>query len=128
MTDKGGYVMLMNVLIMCAALVAVAVAASLALSRGLGSGVVRERGTSAQRLAEGCAEAALYELQQDEAYAGNETVAILGQTCLIRPIVPGTPLIVQVEASGEDGTYRLEIEVDDPERVDVGAWKRVTAF
>lgn len=128
MTDRNGYVMLMNVLVVSATLVTVSVAAAMALSRGGIRGLVTERARVAQRLAEACAEVALYRLQNSPSYAGNETVSIAGLPCTVRPVVPGPPLRLQVEAVADQQTYRLEIQVDDPQGVGIGSWRRVTAF
>lgn len=128
MTDRNGYVMLMNVLVVSATLITVAVTAALALSRGGTRGTVTERSRAAQRLAEACAEVALYELQQSPAYAGNEAVAVGAGSCTILPVVAGPPLLVRVQAAADQETYRLEIAVDDPQGVGIVSWKRVAVF
>ncbi|TAK03348.1 hypothetical protein EPO34_04785 [Patescibacteria group bacterium] len=128
MTRQDGYVMLMNVLVVSVTLITVSAAVALALARGGTRGPVTERSRAAQRLAEACAEVALYELQQSPSYAGNETVTIGGLPCTIRPVIAGPPLRLQAEATADQETYRIEIQVDDPQGVGIGSWKRVATF
>lgn len=128
MSNPKGFAIVGTVLVLCVVIILVAAATALRLANQLGSGTETRQWTDAQRLAEACAEVALQSMREDSAYAGNETVAIGADTCTVRPVLAGAVTTIQTEATVDGHPYRIEIELDDVETVNVTSWSHVTAF
>ncbi|OGL67239.1 hypothetical protein A2856_04265 [Candidatus Uhrbacteria bacterium RIFCSPHIGHO2_01_FULL_63_20] len=128
MNDRG-FTLVVSVMIISAVLLGLAVAAARTLHGTLSSGTSIERWDDAKALAEGCAEQAIWRLTEDQNYAGNETIAINGSPCTIRPVTGNpTPKIVETEATVGNRTYRLRVTVSSLSPPTVSAWDRVTSF
>ena len=125
--SEGGYILLVSVLVASAALLVISTAVAVGVSRGASRTILVQHANAAKRLAEGCMETALLRLQQNQAYAGNETVTIGGNPCLIRPNGI-SPLRLRAEAVVAGAIYRLEAQIDNVESVTIGTMKRVGAF
>ncbi len=130
MTNRGGYMLVVTVLVLSSVMLLLATASAFSLVGVQQRDAERRFSVAAQSLAEGCMETALLKRRLDTGYAGNETISIDGQTCTIRPFLAGSnpPLTIQTEASKQNRTYRLEVEIADTATMEVASWTRVTAF
>lgn len=129
MNKPRGFAIVSTVLVLCIVIILLAAGTALRLANELGQGTDTQRWNEAQRLAEGCAETALMEIRRDPAYAGNETVSFGADTCTIRPVLLIAGItVIQTEATVDGHPYRLEIELDDADAVNVTSWAHVTVF
>lgn len=104
------------------ALVAVLIGGALMLVSGLAAsrfGVESSTASSGEELAalsralaDACAEEALMRLRSDLAYAGNETIAIGGDTCAIGAIDGTGPMNRSIDASARVSGYTQHVRLD----------------
>jgi len=123
-----GYALLMSVFVVSTILLTLAILAARGLTSSLQSDTGARQQIVAKQLAEGCMEAALLKLKIDNAYAGNETQTINGQTCTIRPIQFSTTTTVETEATVSGYPSRLRVVINDLLTFDVASWERVASF
>lgn len=123
-----GFTLIISVFIIAAVLMVIALSTSRVLVQQLADTVGLEDHVAAKALAEGCAEAALLQIGQDENYAGDVELTIGGQTCTIRPILSGPPVTIETEAVVSGRPYRLRVELSDTSPVTISSWERVTQF
>ncbi|MBI4094625.1 MAG: hypothetical protein HY435_00310 [Candidatus Liptonbacteria bacterium] len=79
-------------------------------------------------LAESCVQIALLKFAEDDEYAGNETVAIDGNTCDILPlIVNGTQRTIQTKAEYKGTFTSLNVALDS-DTFELLNWEEVASF
>ncbi|MEK7576344.1 MAG: hypothetical protein AAB482_01480 [Patescibacteria group bacterium] len=123
-----GFIALISVLIISGILIAVTTAASMSgfLSRSnMIDSELKERGKS---LAEACADVALLKYAQNPSYAGNETISVGVDSCLIRSfIISGSQITIETQ-----GIYRntySDIRVTaDISTLAIVSWEEVSHF
>ena len=125
--NNRGYALVVSVLIFSTVLMLIGASATLNLIRSREQDTGAEAWTTAEWLAEGCAETALQALREDASYAGNETVTVGSQTCTIRPLNAGVPTTIETEATVNSRPYRIRILVD-PSTFDITSWEHVVSF
>lgn len=128
MNERPGFTLVVSVMLIAAVLLGLAVTAARTLHGSLSSGTSIEGWDDAKALAEGCAETALWRLNENQTYTGNETITIEGAPCTIRPVTGSSPWIVETEAAANGRTYRLRVTVTSLSPVTVSSWDRVTSF
>lgn len=130
MTNRGGYILVVTVLVLSSVLLILATASAFTLVGVQQRDTERRLGVGAQSLAEGCMETALLERRLDSGYAGNETVTIDNQTCTIRPFITGVnpPLTIQTEATKNNRTYRVQVKISDTATMTVQSWERIATW
>ncbi|MBI2035965.1 MAG: hypothetical protein HYT12_04800 [Candidatus Liptonbacteria bacterium] len=78
-------------------------------------------------LAEACANLALLELANNAGYSGGETISLGTDSCLIRPIISGDPVIIETQAIFQNSYTNLRINADQA-NLDIVSWEEVPNF
>ncbi|MBI4458199.1 hypothetical protein HY633_04510 [Candidatus Uhrbacteria bacterium] len=130
-TQDRGYVALLSLIIVGAVVLALVVGAS---ARSVGEARMslgQQESHRALALANLCAERALFKLESVLNYAGDETLAIGADTCVIRPIGGSGNLNRTVEAYSTVSDYTKKVKADVTQispSLQVGSWQEVADF
>lgn len=124
-----GFTLLVSTVIVGTVLLLVALSSSRLLIQQLANTVSQEDFVAAKYLAEGCAEAALMDINQNASYAGNETLTIGAGSCTIEPVSrSGSTYTIETQATVHASVYRLVVQANGTNPPVVTSWRRVTAF
>lgn len=130
--SKYGYITLSTILIL-SAIAVIVVTTTLTLSLDTTSTLTTiQSNRNAKAMANSCAEIALDRLKSNpDTYAGNETITIGSNSCIIQPI-SGSGLsnrIIQAESTVNGATIRLEVFVNTVNPLtDIEYWEEVSNF
>ncbi len=108
---RNGYVFLVSVLMISAIVISITMSLLLLGLSAEMSGSAVEKSAQAMEIAQSCAERAILALQQGTDYAGDESLAIHGGTCVIHAIggSGNTSRVICIE--GILGRYRHVLEI-----------------
>lgn len=92
----------------------------------------KEQSSVSLYLATACAEHALMELRDSFVYTGNETIAIDGKNCYIRPVIniSGQERIVEVwtDTGNQYRKMRLQVFKEPGQKISIGYWREIADF
>ncbi|MFA5747093.1 MAG: hypothetical protein WC926_03380 [Candidatus Paceibacterota bacterium] len=129
--NSGGYVTLISVIIVCAALLMVALSSGWASLDESKAGLREERSWRAYNLASLCAEDAIMKLKRNLSYAGGETLAFDDGSCYINPIEGSRNANRTIKTEGTVGglvkKVEIQITVVNPS-TSLFSWEQVSDF
>lgn len=127
--SRRGFTLFVSVIIIGVVLLLVAISSSRMLIQELADTVSQEDFVAAKYLAEGCAEAAIMNINLDVEYAGDETLTIGADSCTINPITTvGSTKTIETSAAVRTSIYRLKVTVTVANPPVVTSWRRVVSF
>jgi len=126
--DRDGFIALMSAITVSAVLMIITVTLSYSgfLARyNILSSEYKERSAA---LAEACVDLAILKLADDSGYAGNETISVGSDSCLIRPMtVSGSQKVIETQAIFQEAYTNLRVAVDDT-TLAVASWEELANF
>ena len=128
---RPAYIFLLSVLFIAAIAVSIVGSYLLLSIASLQNGLALENATESIELAQSCAERALHTLLTDNAYAGGETVALLGGTCTIYAVggYGNTDRVLCVEGVSGSNIRRLEISIlQILPSIQISSWREVATI
>ncbi len=129
-THQSGMIALVTVLVVGAIVLVVGVGiATRSMIEGNMSADT-EQSNEALSLATSCMETALFTLSNNAAYAGNETVSIGSQSCIIQPVanLGGNLRTVKTSATVNGHTRRLQVDVSNVNPpLHISAWQEISS-
>lgn len=124
--DRDGYVLLLSVLIFTAIGVLVAVATLQFGMYSSGNSLDLINSNKAKALANGCAEEALLDIQQNTSFSGTVSESLYDGTCEYVVVDSGSGKIINVEAEVNGVFRKILIEVDQlSPSINVSAWQEI---
>lgn len=126
-----GIIALMTVLLMGAILLLVTIGISLRSRISGNMTIDQQLSAESMRLATSCMEYALLQLSTDTDYAGDETLTVGTESCIIEPVETPADQMRTVKTSGTvDGfVQRIKVEITDVRSpMVIGSWEKVGSF
>lgn len=126
-----GYILLISVLITGAIAASIAVALLTSGTGFLQSTGAAERSIQARGLADACVEEAIYQLQQDNTYAGSTTLTFTAGTCTVEAVLGtgDTNRTIQVRSAVSDVVRKMSVVVGTlVPPAQISSWQDVADF
>lgn len=129
--NNGGYVTLISVIVVCSALLMVALSSGWADLDELNTGMKEDQSWQAYNLASLCAEDAIMKLKRDLNYAGGETLSFDNGSCYIYPTEGSRNQNRIIKTSGTAGNaskkIRIQMTVVNPS-TSILSWELLADF
>jgi len=97
--EQGGYIVLLSVIFMSALLLALSTGLSARASINRSNGLIAEARAGSYELAASCAQQVILNYALDSNYAGNETITMDNDQCIVEPLII-TESFITIVSSG----------------------------